>query len=374
MKKFLVCLGTWTNSEDKKSLLSQNLKQLSLDEFDFGITTHYPIFNHEEFPKCKFFIFDAHNEFTCLDSPLFELGFCRIPPSSYSSYVDCHNLRFTSRRGFGPHSYPILKAITSAAFMAHSQNYEFMMYCESDLVWTEEVSYKVREIQKQIEEKNLDFYFFESYTAIGTINANVFFIKPEFLLRFLNSTKLQSLQSFHLNFPNQNVEDCLYNLRLYSHLGEIKKREEINKLFGEIGIGWDISQIGANWIHEISETSVAVNILNRPYLQRVGNHFNLGFLKAINWLQTEAELFARIDKVDNQGERQTLFEKSDFLTANTFRYWKDLSLVREENGNHLEITTRTKCGEIEIEENYRLNLIFKEILGYFNLFEFTENI
>lgn len=372
MKNFLVCLGTWTDSSDKKSLLSQNLKQLVSDGFDFGITTHYPIFNHDEFSNCKFFVFDAHNEFSFLDSPLFNMGFHRIPVSSYPFYVDCHNFRFITRRGTGPHSYPILKAISSAAYLAHSQNYEYMMYCESDLVWSEEVSHKVIEIQNYIEENKLDLYFFESYTASGTMNANVFFFKTSFLLQFLNSSTLKSLESFHLNFPNQNVEDCLFNFRDHTHKSEIRKREEIDEIFGQREVGWDLSQIGSRWVHEISEASVAVNILNRPYLQKRGNKFSLGFLKSINWLQAEAELFSQIVKVNFDGSEENIFESSNFLTPNTFHFWTDLALLQEEPGNYLQIRTQTKCGVVVIEENYRLNLIDREILGYHNLFEFTE--
>ena len=111
MTKFLVCIGTWANDNDKKLKLKTNIKEIVSGGFDYGLATHLDDYKSEDFPEAKFFVFDSYNKFSSSDSQLFDLGFNRIQPQAKSCYYDCGNFTFRTRRGTGSHTFPILRTI-----------------------------------------------------------------------------------------------------------------------------------------------------------------------------------------------------------------------------------------------------------------------
>lgn len=370
MTKFLVCIGTWANDEKKKNQLKTNVKEISAGGFDYGLATHLNEFTSSDFPESKFFVFDSSNKFSCLDSPLFELGFQRIPPQSYSSYYDCDNYRFRTRRGSGSHTFPILRTIFSCCNYSELLGYDYTIYLEEDVIWNSKVSEKVYEIAQRVQFESADFYFTESRNLPGTINPCFFVIKNSFLLKTITLEKLKDLKTFHLHFPNKITEDVLLDLVAMSTKGIIDPQERMSEIFGEYGIGWDNSQVGKDLERKATTESVKAFTVNHLFLQKQGSGFNLGFLQTIHHLSEELDFFASLDLFEIGKEPQKIFVVTNRLSPYTYFYWPDFFKIEPKFGSYLKINTITFNSEVRVEEIYRLKLEERELLNYSALYEY----
>ena len=374
MTKFIVCIGTWANDEKKKNQLKSNIKEISAGGFQYGLATHLNDYKSEDFPEAKFFVFDSHNKFSSLDSPLFDLGFQRIPPQSYSSYYDCDNFRFRTRRGSGSHTFPILRTIYSCCNYAEFLGYDYTIYLEEDVIWDSKVSEKVYEIAERVKFESADFYFTESRNLPGTINPCFFVVKNSFILQTLTPEKLRDLTAFHVNFPNKITEDVLLDLTSRSTRYIIEPQEKMSEIFGEYGVGWDNSQVGKDLERKATAESIKAFTVNHLFLQKQGVSFNLGFLQTIHHLSEELDFFASLDLVESGKEPERIFVVTNRLSPYTYFYWPDFFKIEPKIGSYLKINTITFNSEVRVEEIYRLKLEERELLNYSALYEYHKKV
>lgn len=370
MTNFLVCIGTWANDENKRHQLRSNIKEISSGGFDYGIATHFNNYKSEDFPDAKFFVFDSYNKFSHLDSPLFELGFHRISPQAQSSFYDCDNYRFRSRRVGLPHTFPILRTIYSCCNHAEFLGYDYTIYLEEDVIWNSKVSEKVYEIVQRVKFESADFYFTQSGNLHGTINPCFFVIRNSFLLKTLKVEKIRDLKSFNLNFPNKITEDFLLDLAALSPNSIIEPQGKMSEIFGEYGVGWDTSQIGKALEKKVTPESIKQFTINHLFLQKHGLSFSLGFLQAVHHLSEELDFFASLHLVEPGKEPERIFVVTNRLSPNTYFYWPDFFKVEPNVGSYLEINTITFNSEIRVEEIYKLKLEERELLNYSALYEY----
>ena len=370
MTNFIVCIGSWSDTDEKKNQLKQNIKEIISGGFDYGIATHLGNFKSEDFPESKFFVYDSYNQFSCLDSPLFDLGFQRIPPQSYSSYYDCDNYRFRTRRGSGSHTFPILRSIFSCCNYAEFLGYDYIIYLEEDVIWNSRVSEKVYEIAQRVNFESADFYFTESRGLPGTINPCFFVIKNSFLLEILTLEKLRDLKSFNYHFPNKITEDVLLDLVSKSRNRIVEPQEKMSEIFGEYGIGWDNSQVGKDLERNVSIESIKAFTVNHLFLQKQGISFTLGFLQTIHHLPEELDFSASLDLIENGKDPERIFVVTNRLKPYTYFYWPDFFRIEPKFGSYLEINTVTSNSEVKVEEKYRLKLEERELLNYSALYEY----
>jgi hypothetical protein len=370
MNRFIVCIGSWADTESKKKRLSDNTKEIVESGLDYGIATHLPDYDLCEFKDSKFFVYDSSNQFSSLDSPLFNLGFHRIKPQSYSNYYDCSGFRFTTWRGSGSHTFPIIRSILSCNHFSEILGYDYMIYCEEDLVWDKSASQQVKKIIEQVENRNADFYFIDSFTLVGTINPCFFIIKTSFLSSNLNIKKLKTLEDFNLIFPNKITEDILLDLLPFSKNYLCVPREKMFDIFGDYGVGWDTSRIGEGLKANISEHSIKSFTVNNLFLNKQEAEYNLGFLQAIHHLNTTLIFEAEISHLDQDGSSTTIFSASKEIYPYSFSVWPNFFKISPGNGSFLEIHTRTYNSEVNVEEKFRLSLERKELESYLSLYEF----